>query len=206
LLCEPAVIEKLDEWIAATIDQALNGELAWIYPEISLRLWRKDVNCGYHLMSTSIAVLSSFDNCGLQNKFLKSSESGGKMDEVVKFGFQVRDRRKQEKLSQGDLAQQVEISRTYLSQIERGEATNLSWNVRQRLCEVLGIPVGGAESLTPITRLEGLPESLQACATRLKLPPDDVKMLANLKYRGKQPDTSEKWEMLYNVIKMTVKG
>jgi transcriptional regulator with XRE-family HTH domain len=117
---------------------------------------------------------------------------------VVQFGLQVRDRRKQEKLSQGDLAEQVEISRNYLSQIERGEATNLSWKVRQRLCEVLGLAVESS------TELQGLPESLLACATRLKLPSDDVQMLANLKYRGKQPDTPEKWEMLYNVIKLTI--
>lgn len=127
------------------------------------------------------------------------------MDELnaaVRFGLQVRDRRKQEKLSQDTLAQQVEISRTYLSQIERGEATNLSWKVRQSLCGALGIQVDGDGDRA--SKLNGLPASLLACATQLKLPPDDVKMLANLKYRGKQPDTSEKWAMLYNVIKMTV--
>ena len=127
------------------------------------------------------------------------------MDEIdgaVRFGLQVRDRRKQEKLSQDALAQQVEISRTYLSQIERGEATNLSWKVRQTLCGALGIQVGGDDDRA--SELSGLPASLLACATRLNLPPDDVQMLANLKYRGKQPNTSEKWEMLYNVIKMTV--
>lgn len=118
----------------------------------------------------------------------------------VQFGMQVRDRRRQEKMSQGDLAQKVDISRTYLSQIERGEATNLSWKVRQRLCLMLGLPVDDR----PEMEGDGLPESLLACATRLKLPPDDVQMLANLKYRGKQPDTPEKWEMLYTVIKMTI--
>ena len=44
----------------------------------------------------------------------------------VQFGGMVRDRRRAEKLSQSELAGQVEISRNYLSQIERGEATNLS--------------------------------------------------------------------------------
>jgi len=78
----------------------------------------------------------------------------------VRFGGMVRDRRRAEKLSQSELAGQVEISRNYLSQIERGEATNI--------------------------------------------PPNDLQMLANLKYRGKQPDTLEKWEMLYNVIKLTI--
>ncbi len=114
------------------------------------------------------------------------------------FGAVVRDRRRAEKLSQVELAERVEISRNYLSQIERGEATNLSWQVRNRLCDVLGIQEE--------TSREGgnLPESLQVFATRSKLPPDDVQMLANLKYRGKQPDTPEKWEMLYNVIKVAV--
>ena len=115
----------------------------------------------------------------------------------VRFGGLVRDRRRAEKLSQSDLAEQVDISRNYLSQIERGEATNLSWNVRIRLCNSLGIQEEGDVS-------KPLPESLQAFATRSKIPPDDLQMLANLKYRGKQPDTPEKWEMLYNVIKLTI--
>lgn len=115
----------------------------------------------------------------------------------VRFGGVVRDRRRAEKLSQSDLAEQVEISRNYLSQIERGEATNLSWNVRIRLCNSLGIQDDGE-----VSKL--LPESLQAFAARSKIPPDDLQMLANLKYRGKQPDTPEKWEMLYNVIKLTI--
>lgn len=139
----------------------------------------------------------------------RSSDPGDPIDPIdsidsiaVQFGVQVRDRRKQEKLSQGDLAQQVEISRNYLSQIERGEATNLSWKVRQRLCEVLGIAVTGIVE-APDERPD-LPESLVACAQRLNLPSDDVQMLANLKYRGKQPDTAEKWEMLYNLITLTI--
>jgi transcriptional regulator with XRE-family HTH domain len=46
--------------------------------------------------------------------------------EINEFGKQVRERRTEEKLSQEKLAQAVGISRNYLSQIERGQATNLS--------------------------------------------------------------------------------
>jgi ribosome-binding protein aMBF1 (putative translation factor) len=56
----------------------------------------------------------------------------------ISFGQQVRARRRQEKLSQEELAQRVQISRNYLSQIERGQSTNLSWQVRQRINAVLG--------------------------------------------------------------------
>jgi len=58
--------------------------------------------------------------------------------ETDDFGKKVRDRRREEKLSQEELAQRVGISRNYLSQIERGQATNLSWQVMERLTSTLG--------------------------------------------------------------------
>ena len=117
------------------------------------------------------------------------------------FGQQVRDRRLQEKLSQEELAQKVEISRNYLSQIERGQATNLSWQVREKLSAILGLK---QEPEPEVEAMKDVPPSLVEFAKSAKLPPDDVLMLARLKYRGKQPSTPEKWELLYNVIQMTV--
>lgn len=113
----------------------------------------------------------------------------------------MRDRRRQEGLSQAALAEQVGISRNYLSQIERGKATNLSWQVRQSLVDLLGIAANGSIATPPAAPL---PEGLAAFAEKAQLPQDDVLMLAGLKYRGKQPTTPDKWELLYNVIKMTV--
>lgn len=117
------------------------------------------------------------------------------------FGKKVRDRRREEKLSQDELAQKVGISRNYLSQIERGQATNLSWQVMNRLTSVLGLK-SAAEEISDDTA--ELPPSLAEFARSAGLPTDDVLMLARLKYRGQQPTTPEKWELLYNVIKMTV--
>lgn len=121
--------------------------------------------------------------------------------ETHDFGKKVRDRRVEERLSQEKLAQAVGISRNYLSQIERGQATNLSWQVMERLTSVLGLKVDAAATADPFT---DLPPSLAEFAQTAGLPPDDVLMLAQLKYRGQQPTTPEKWELLYNVIKMTV--
>ncbi|MFB2921575.1 helix-turn-helix domain-containing protein [Aerosakkonema funiforme] len=120
------------------------------------------------------------------------------MDE---FALKVRDRRRQEGLSQQELADKVGISRNYLSQIERGQATNLSWQLMERLTSVLGLKSDPAE--TPVENGD-IPLSLAEFAKKAELPPDDVIMLARLKYRGQQPTTPEKWELLYNVIKMTV--
>lgn len=118
--------------------------------------------------------------------------------EINEFGKQVRERRIEEKLSQEKLAQAVGISRNYLSQIERGQATNLSWQVREKLTSVLGLKA--VEQVATSSEL-GLPPSLAEFASKVGLPPDDVLMLARLKYRGQQPTTPEKWELLYNVIK-----
>lgn len=117
------------------------------------------------------------------------------------FGKQVRERRREEGLSQEELAARIGISRNYLSQIERGQANNLSWHVRECLASALGIhdEKSGKMLLDDLK----LPSSLKEFVQEKNLPHDDVQMLANLKYRGKQPDTKEKWELLYNVIKMT---
>jgi transcriptional regulator with XRE-family HTH domain len=119
----------------------------------------------------------------------------------ISFGQQVRARRRQEKLSQEELATRVQISRNYLSQIERGQSTNLSWQVRQRINAVLGIQ---DEGFPPAPDPNALPPGLAEFAARQQLPADDVAMLARLQYRGQQPTTPEKWELLYNVIKVTV--
>ena len=121
--------------------------------------------------------------------------------ETDDFGKKVRDRRREEKLSQEELAQRVGISRNYLSQIERGQATNLSWQVMERLTSILGLK---QEQAGTLEAMADLPSSLAEFAKTADLPPDDVLMLARLKYRGQQPTTPEKWELLYNVIKMTV--
>lgn len=120
---------------------------------------------------------------------------------MTDFGKTIRERRRQEGLSQEALAQQVGISRNYLSQIERGLATNLSWQLRQTLTSLLGV-----QAETPVVAVtpQDLPLGLAEFAQRADLPSDDVLMLTRLRYRGKQPTTADKWELLYNVIKMTV--
>ena len=118
------------------------------------------------------------------------------------FGQAVKARRKEEKMSQQVLAEKVGISRNYLSQIERGQSTNLSWQLRQRLTEVLGLQEDDTSGATDTT--DDIPPSLKEFAQTANLPPDDVAMLAKLQYRGQQPTTPEKWELLYNVIKVTI--
>ena len=121
------------------------------------------------------------------------------------FGDRVREARKKQELKQAELAGRVDISRTYLSQIEQGRARNLSLRLARRLSEAVGIePPYPAEEMN--REVKDIPPSLQEFADEEGLPDKDVRMLANIEYRGKRPQNSQQWRVLYSVIKATAEG
>lgn len=124
--------------------------------------------------------------------------------EVTSFGQKVRTRRIEEGWSQEELARKADISRNYLSQIERGMATNLSWQVVERLRVALGL--SRSEISEEHWNRSRLPPSLVEFARKANLAPDDVEMLAQIQYRGKQPNTPEEWQLLYNAIRIATEG
>ena len=119
--------------------------------------------------------------------------------ELKAFGRKVRNRRVDEGWSQEELAEKVGISRPYLSRIERGIAQNLSWRVVEELVTVLGLTLTTA--LQEDSVWKALPRGLSEFASEANLPAADVDMLANIRYRGKQPRTPNEWRLLYNTIK-----
>lgn len=128
--------------------------------------------------------------------------------DFVKFGEAVKRRRMEDGMSQEELADRVGISRTYISLLERGQATNLSWSVVSKLNTILGIKVASpgeevsAEGLTDEER-QRMPISLKDFIANSKVPIalDDQRMLLNLVYRGQQPTTEDEWRILFNMIK-----
>ena len=61
-----------------------------------------------------------------------------KKEILIKFGERVRELRKEKGLSQESLANQSDIDRTYISDIEKGER-NISLKIIERLSETLQI-------------------------------------------------------------------
>jgi transcriptional regulator with XRE-family HTH domain len=120
--------------------------------------------------------------------------------ELKSFGQRVRARRVEEGWSQEELARKAGISRNYLSQIERGVATNLSWQVMEKLVTELGLRT--SEIFEEQWDWSNLPPSLAEFARKFDLPADDVSMLARIRYRGRQPNTPEEWQLLYNAIRI----
>lgn len=121
--------------------------------------------------------------------------------DAKELGRQVLMRRKELDLTQGELAEKAGISRNYVSLIERGEARNVSVNVLHELATVLGTTPaelsgqsGWAD--TPI------PPSLREFALQKDLNFSIVDRLARLPMRGKEPQTVEEWEQLYDLVRL----
>jgi transcriptional regulator with XRE-family HTH domain len=121
------------------------------------------------------------------------------------FGLRVQQHRKREGLSQAELADELDISRTYLSQIEQGHALNLSLRLAEKLSERLGItPPASVQAAKQ--EEEEMPASLKAFADQDDIPEQDVRMLARIQYRGRRPQTAQQWRILYSVIKTASEG
>lgn len=115
-------------------------------------------------------------------------------------GERVRRYREALSYSLSDLARESGISRSYLYQIESGESSPTEEKLLA-LANALGVAITellGIDSGQPNTS-----ESLEQFAHQENLPPEDVRMLANISYRGKRPTSVEGWRLLYMAIKTT---
>ena len=134
----------------------------------------------------------------VQVKYTQASTNGSREEVARSLGHEVRTRRVTYGITQEELAEQVGVSRSYLSQIERGLRTRLSSKIRRRL--VTFVFLGTAQDLKTVEEGANLPTSLSVFARRAQLSLDEVSMLAKIRYQGRQPDTPEKWETLYNAV------
>ena len=113
------------------------------------------------------------------------------------LGRQVQSKRKEKGLSQTELAKQVNISRNYVSLIERGEAESISMKILNQLAVVLGI---SPSELTGESSMVMIPPSLREFALNKNLPYEMIDKLARIPRRGKEPKTADEWNDLYQAI------
>ncbi len=132
-------------------------------------------------------------------------------EERQSLGERLRERREQQQMTLGDLERASGVSKGYLSQLERGEASNPTIDIVAKISQGLGVPVSellGEVALPDpgAARLPaGLREFLEQAATRgAYVAEDDVRMLLGIRYRGKQPRTAEDWAFLYETIKRII--
>jgi len=126
----------------------------------------------------------------------------------MNVGAMIRKLREEKDLSLSELARQAGISKAYLSQIEAGKTTRPSGEALLRIASVLGTSVAsllGAQTVDYRKSEVMISPSLRRFARRKKLRREDTLMLARIRYQGKQPQTAEDWNYLFESIKRSVR-
>jgi transcriptional regulator with XRE-family HTH domain len=113
-------------------------------------------------------------------------------------------RRNELGLSQQALADRAQISRNYVSLIERAEAQNVSTAVLEQLATALQLAVTDLLGNSPRPSNTQFPPSLWEFALQRNLSAEIVERLARLPRRGREPDTPEEWRKLYEAIRQYI--
>lgn len=104
------------------------------------------------------------------------------------------------------LAEEADMSKAYLSQLEKDPNKKVSADILFKLSEALNTTMGvlmGKE--VPVAGTPEITKQLKEFALEYELPQEEVEMLAAIKYRGRQPETIKDWEYIYNTIRTAVR-
>ena len=121
--------------------------------------------------------------------------------------------REEQELSLNKLAEIARVSKAYLSQLENNPKKQPSAEVLFRIASALGTTI--ADLLDKPVRVyakdfhqempEGLRTLIDERGKRLDIREEDVTMLMNIEYRGKQPETPDEWEHVLQTIRIVVR-
>jgi transcriptional regulator with XRE-family HTH domain len=119
----------------------------------------------------------------------------------------VKHLREAKRLTVAGLAEASEVSKPYIWQIESGRRDNPTGEILKRLAAALDTTVSdlaGAPLMSPADSGKR-PRSLQSLLSKrgkeLGMTDEDADMLKHIHYRGRRPETSEDWTLLFLFIK-----
>lgn len=124
--------------------------------------------------------------------------------EEMPIGAITRQLRRERGMSLTALARKAGISKAYLSQLENDPSKKPSAEVVLQLARALDVPV------TQLMGLEddGLDRNTLPPALRIfwgeypELPPEDIKVLAQIEYQGMRPFTPTDYWLIYETIRL----
>lgn len=129
------------------------------------------------------------------------------MSEHPRVGEIIHRRREEAGLSLSALAQRADVSKGYLWSLENSDSqARPSGNTLYRIAEALGTTMSDLLGKNLLTEaVHEIPDSLRAFAEIEKLTQSDVKMLAAVNFRGRQPQDHESWSLVWGAIKASVR-
>jgi transcriptional regulator with XRE-family HTH domain len=122
------------------------------------------------------------------------------------IGEAISRRREEAALSLGELAADAGVSKSYLWRLESGDGeVRPSGRTLYRIAGALGTTMSdllGREILADDPT--DMPPSLVEFAKQRDLTPREKQMLAQINFRGRQPETVDDWEFLWTAIERSV--
>ena len=125
-------------------------------------------------------------------------------DEFESIGDRIRRYRAEKGLSLSQLESESRVSKGYLWSLENESGKRPSAETLFAVSEALGVTIGALlnRQILPKPPTD-VPNSLREFAEQKDLPDTDVQMLAGIEFRGVRPQTRERWEHIYNAIRLS---
>ena len=120
------------------------------------------------------------------------------------IGDRIRRYRGEADLSLSQLAASAGVSKGYLWSLENVAGKRPSAETLYAIARALGVTMSALLGRRLLTEQPtDIPTSLEEFAKEKGLPENDVQMLAGIQFRGVRPQTRERWEHIYNTIRMS---
>jgi transcriptional regulator with XRE-family HTH domain len=127
------------------------------------------------------------------------------------MGSRIRMLRDQKQISLSLLADKAGISKAYLHELENDKAAKPSAEILYNIALSLDTTVGYLLGRRPANSMDQgdatpivIPEALEQFAREARITEEDKRNLASIKFRNKQPKTSDDWRFLYDTIKRVI--
>lgn len=115
--------------------------------------------------------------------------------EAEELGTRIREARAERGWSLAEVARRTGLSRAYINALERGKGRRPGAETIRSLEDVLGRLTTAKPG-----ELSDLPAGLQELAAERNLPASEVRVLASLQIRGRQPESLERWRFIYDAL------
>jgi transcriptional regulator with XRE-family HTH domain len=119
------------------------------------------------------------------------TRSSGNEDAAAR-GQTLRERRRELGWSLDDLAGRAQVSKAYISAIERGRSRRLGAEVLRRLEAALGLSEERAA--------DDIPQGLAQVVKEHRMSRSEAIVLSRLRVRGRQPQSKERWDFIYKAL------
>ena len=133
--------------------------------------------------------------------------SGNSPGSHLSVGQRIRKFRADRGMSLNMLSDQSGVSKGYLSNLENSpDGGRPSAESLYVIAKALGVTMSdllGRKLLVEQGTLSDVPDELRQFGRDAALPETDIQMLANIRFRGEQPRAKERWEYIYNAIKLS---